>query len=321
MLAAYCARMDADDPLDNLEVGDRPEPEAEDGWVTVEVKAAALNHHDLFSLQGVALKEDRVPMILGTDAAGIDPDGNEVVLHAVIGDPDWRADETLDPSRTLLSELHQGTLAERVAVPKRNLVPKPDGLSMAEAASVPTAWLTAYRMLFTRGDCKPGETVLVQGAGGGLATAAIQLGAAAGLRVWTTSRDSDKRDRAVELGADQAFESGARMPERVDCVIESVGAATWEHSVKSLRAGGRLVVSGATSGNVAETDLRRVFFLQLNIVGSTMGTRDELEHMLAFMAATDTKPTIDRTLPLSETREGLAAMASGELVGKVVIEP
>lgn len=321
MLAAFCARMDADDPLDNLEVSDRPEPDAPDDWVTVDVRAASLNHHDLFSLRGIALREDRVPMILGTDAAGVDPDGNEVVVHAVVGDPDWRADETLDPSRTLLSELHQGTLAERVAVPRRNLVAKPSALSFAEAASVATAWLTAYRMLFTRGRCVPGETVLVQGAGGGLATAAIALGAAAGLRVWTTSRDEDKRSRAEALGADKAFESGARLPDRVDCVIESVGHATWEHSLKSLRAGGRLVVSGATSGHEAVSDLRRVFFLQLEVLGSTMGTRDELEHMLAFMAAKDVKPIIDRTLPLSDAREGLAAMAAGDLFGKVVLEP
>jgi NADPH:quinone reductase-like Zn-dependent oxidoreductase len=321
MLAAYCSRLDADDPLGNLEVGDRPDPDAPDGWVTVDVRAASLNHHDLFALQGIALREDRVPMILGTDAAGVDPDGNEVVVHAVIGDPDWRADETLDPKRTLLSELHQGTLAEKVAVPRRNLVPKPEEWSFAEAASVATAWLTAYRMLFTRGRCVPGETVLVQGAGGGLATAAVALGAAAGLRVWTTSRDEAKRDRAVELGAAQAFESGARLPERVDCVLESVGEATWDHSIKSLRPGGRLVVSGATSGPKAVTDLRRVFFLQLDVVGSTMGTRDELEHMLAFMAARDVRPIIDRTLPLADAADGLRAMAAGDLFGKVVLEP
>jgi NADPH:quinone reductase-like Zn-dependent oxidoreductase len=163
--------------------------------------------------------------------------------------------------------------------------------------------------------------VLDLGAGGGLATAAIALGAAAGLRVWTTSRDEDKRSRAEALGADQAFDSGARLPDRVDCVIESVGKATWEHSLKSLRPGGRLVVSGATSGHEALSDLRRVFFLQMDILGSTMGTRDELEHMLAFMAAQDVKPIIDRTLPLSDAREGLQAMADGDLFGKVILEP
>jgi NADPH:quinone reductase-like Zn-dependent oxidoreductase len=321
VLAAYCARLDADEPLDNLEVGERPEPDAPDGWVTVDVKAASLNHHDYWSLKGVGLAADRLPMILGTDAAGIDPDGNEVVIHSVISSDDWRDDETLDPRRTLLSELHQGTLAERVAVPRRNLVPKPESLSWAESASVATAWLTAYRMLFSRGACRPGETVLVQGAGGGLATAAIQLAAAAGLRVWTTSRDEDKRARSLELGADQAFESGARLPERVDAVIESVGKATWEHSLKSLRPGGRLVVTGSTSGHEAVSDLRRIFFLQLNIIGSTMGTRDELDDMLAFMAARDVKPTIDRTIALSDVREGLAAMAGGEIFGKIVVEP
>lgn len=321
MLAAYCARLDADDPLDNLEVGDRPGPDAPDGWVTVDVRAASLNHHDFWSLKGVGLREDRLPMILGTDAAGVDPDGNEVVIHSVVSSDDWRGDETLDPKRTLLSELHQGTLAERVAVPRRNLVPKPEGLSWPEAASVATAWLTAYRMLFSRGSCRPGETVLVQGAGGGLATAAIQLGAAAGLRVWTTSRDEAKRAKAEELGADQAFESGARLPERVDAVIESVGKATWDHSVKSLRPGGRLIVTGSTSGHEAVTDLRRVFFLQLSIIGSTMGTRDELEDLLGFMAAAGVKPVIDRTLPLADARDGLAAMASGDLFGKVVLEP
>jgi NADPH:quinone reductase-like Zn-dependent oxidoreductase len=206
-------------------------------------------------------------------------------------------------------------------VPRRNLVPKPENLSWAESASVATAWLTAYRILFVRGRCRPGETVLVQGAGGGLATAAIQLGAAAGLRVWTTSRDEEKRARAVELGAEQAFESGARLPERVDAVVESVGKATWEHSIKSLRPGGRLVVTGSTSGHEAVSDLRRLFFLQLEVIGSTMGTRDELEDMLAFMAAKDVKPTIDRTLPLADGREGLAAMAGGELFGKVVVTP
>ncbi len=321
MLAAYCARLDAEDPLDNLEVSERPEPAPPDGWVTVDVRAASLNHHDLWSLRGVGLPADRLPMILGTDAAGTDPDGNEVVIHSVISSGDWRDDETLDPRRTLLSELHQGTLAERVAVPRRNLVPKPPGLSWAEAASVATAWLTAYRMLFVRGACRPGETVLVQGAGGGLATAAIQLGAAAGLRVWTTSRDEDKRARAVALGAEQAFESGARLPERVDAVIESVGRATWEHSLKSLRPGGRLVVTGSTSGHEAVSDLRRIFFLQLNVIGSTMGTRDELDDMLTFMAARGVKPTIDRTVALADVRAGLAAMAEGELFGKIVVEP
>src|SRR6202522_3083304 len=206
MFAATAVSVNADDPLSGLELGERPEPKAPDGWVTVTVKATALNHHDVWSLRGVGLPADRLPMVLGCDAAGVDEAGNEVIVHAVIGDPDaGGGDETMDPARSLLSERYDGTFAERVAVPRRNLVPKPAGLSFAEAACLPTAYLTAYRMLFTRAGIAPGATVLVQGAGGGVATALIVLGRAAGYRIWVTSRSEAKRDRAVKLGADRAF--------------------------------------------------------------------------------------------------------------------
>src|SRR5579871_6517873 len=198
MLCAYAASIDPADPLSGLVVGDRPEPEPHEGWVTVDVRAAALNHHDLWSLRGVGLPADRLPMILGCDAAGVDADGNEVVVHAVIPGPAWQGDETFDPGRTLLSEKHQGAFAERVAVPRRNLIPKPPELSFEEAACLPTAWLTAYRMLFTRGRISPGATVLVQGASGGVATALTVLGSAAGIRIWVTGRSEEKRARALE---------------------------------------------------------------------------------------------------------------------------
>src|SRR3712207_4936951 len=204
MFAAFAARTNADDPLSGLELGDQPEPEAPDGWATVTVRAASLNHHDVWSLRGVGLPEDRLPMILGCDAAGVDEDGNEVVVHAVVSDPSWRDDETLDPKRSILSERHPGTFAERVAVPRRNLVPKPAELSFEEAACLPTAWLTAYRMLFTRAALRPGMTVLVQGAGGGVATAAIVLGSAAGVRVWTTSRSEEKDRKSTRLNSSHA---------------------------------------------------------------------------------------------------------------------
>src|SRR5699024_3016868 len=187
---------------------------------------------DLWSLRGVGLPADRLPMILGTDASGVDPDGNEVIVHSVIAAPDWRGDETLDPSRSLLSEVYPGTLAETVWVPPANLIARPDFLSAAEAAALPTAYLTAYRLLFTAADLRPGQSVLIQGAGGGVATAAVLLARAAGLRVWVTSRDEGRGRRAVDLGAHDAFETGTRLPGRVDAVIETVGEATWNHSLK-----------------------------------------------------------------------------------------
>ncbi|MGY1637526.1 zinc-binding dehydrogenase [Geodermatophilus sp. SYSU D00742] len=318
MLAAFVSTPAPKDPLSVLEIGERPEPEAPDGWTTVQVKAASLNHHDLFSLRGVGLPEERMPMILGTDAAGLDEDGNEVIVHGVVASPGWTGDETLDPKRSLFSELHQGTMAERVAVPRRNLVPKPAELSFAEAACLPTAWLTAYRMLFVKSGLRPGATVLVQGASGGVATALVSLGRAAGYRMWVTGRSEEKRKSALALGAEQAFETGARLPERVDGVMETVGEATWSHSVKSLRPGGVIVTSGATTGFNPGAELNRVFFTQLSVIGSTMGTRDELESLVRMCAVTGVRPVIDVELPLSEAREGFARMQEGRTAGKIV---
>jgi NADPH:quinone reductase-like Zn-dependent oxidoreductase len=319
MLAATAVRLDADDPLSGLEVGERPDPVPGEGWTTVRLRAASLNHHDLWSLRGVGLPEDRLPMVLGCDGAGIDEDGNEVIVHAVVGDPDFRGDETLDPKRSLLSERYDGTLADLVCVPRRNLVPKPAALSFEEASCLPTAWLTAYRMLFTQSGVQPGGTVLVQGAGGGVSTALVAIGRATGYRMWVTGRDEAKRARAVELGADQAFESGARLPERVDAVMETVGAATWEHSVKALKPGGTIVVSGATGGHQATTDLRRVFFLQLRVVGSTMGTRDELLRVARLCETTGIRPLVDTVTPLEQARDAFARLASGDVFGKIVL--
>ncbi|MFG2192896.1 zinc-binding dehydrogenase [Streptomyces sp. NPDC048639] len=318
MFAAYAARIDRDQPLSGLELGERPAPEARPGWTTVNVRAASLNHHDLWSLRGVGLGEEALPMILGCDAAGTDQDGNEVVIHSVIG----QSGHGVGPKepRSILTERYQGTFAEQVTVPTWNLLPKPKDLSFEQAACLPTAWLTAYRMLFTNAGVRPGDSVLVQGAGGGVATAAIVLAKAAGLRVYATSRDEAKRKRAVDLGALGAYEPGARLPERVDAVIETVGAATWSHSVKSLKPGGTLVISGATSGpNPQATELNRIFFLELKVVGSTMGTKDELEDLLNFCATTGVRPVIDSVLPLDRAREGFEKMAGGDLFGKIVL--
>ncbi len=319
MLAVTAVSQSASDPLSGLEVGERPAPTVPEGWTTVRLRTAALNHHDVRSLRGVGLPADRLPMVLGCDGAGVDSEGNDVIVHAVVPSAGWAGDETLDPRRSLLSELHDGTLAEVVTVPRGNVVPKPEGLSWEHAACLPTAWLTAYRMLFTNAGVQPGGTVLVQGAAGGVATALVQLGSAAGLRMWVTSRDPARGEQAVALGADRAFESGARMPERVDAVMETVGAATWSHSVNSLRPGGTVVISGATSGDApARAELTKIYFKQLRVIGSTMGSRAELERLSRFVVDAGIEPLVDSVLPLADARTGFARMVDGDVTGKIV---
>lgn len=322
MLAAFAHTVNNEDLLAALTVGERPKPQAQPGWAVVQVKAASVNHHDLFSLRGIGLREQQCPMILGTDAAGIDEEGNEVIVHGLISSPEWQGDETLDPRRTLLSEKYDGGLAEHITVPKQNLVAKPSGMSWEVAASVGTAYLTAYAMLFGKANLVPGNLVVVQGAGGGVATATIQLASAAGLRVWAVSRSEEKRRRAIELGAEQAFEPGARLPEKADVVIDNVGAATWSHSVNVLRPGGQIIVCGATTGDAPErTELTKIFFRQLQVIGSTFGTKQQLESMIKFMAAKNIEPIIDSVYPLSEAGEALQKLDSGDFFGKIVVKP
>ena len=320
MFAVYAAAVDPADPLSCLGVGELPRPSTPDEWVTVRVRAASLNHHDLWALKGVALKPEQVPMILGTDAAGVTDDGREVIIHAVLGDPAaGRGDETLDPKRSLFSEIYPGTIAEFVRVPAGNLLDKPAELSWEEAACLPTAWLTAYRMLATKSGLQKGDTVLVQGAAGGVATALIMLGKALGFTVWATSRDEAKREWALSIGADQAFETGARLPYPVDAVMETVGEATWDHSMKSLRPGGRIVISGATSGAMPPAQLRRLFFLQLEVVGSTMGTIGEFRDLVDLLMRTGVRPVIDRVLPMQQAAEAFSIMNEGSVHGKLVL--
>jgi len=316
VIAAYARDLSPDDPVAALEVGDRPEPQAREHWSVVDVRAAALNHHDVWSLRGVGLRAEQLPMILGTDAAGV-VDGREVVVHGVIGGTSGHGVGPDEP-RSLLSERYPGTFAERVAVPTWNLVDKPAELSFVEAACLPTAWLTAYRMLFTTGRATPGQRVLVQGAGGGVATAAILLGAAAGLEVLVTSRSDERRTHALTLGAAAAVEPGARVP-RVDLVLETVGRATWSHSLRSVRPGGTVVVAGATSGDPTAAELTRVFFQEISVLGVTMGSRDDLQHLLAFLARTGVRPLVDRTFALTQARDAVARLAAGQQFGKIVL--
>lgn len=321
LLAAYVEAFDPEDPLAALVVGERPEPTAGAGWSVIDVRAASINHHDVWSLRGVGLKADRLPMILGCDAAGVDAYGREVVVHPVIGTPGWRGEELADPGMSLPSERYQGTMAQRLAVPTANLIDKPAGMSFAEAACLPTAWLTAYRMLFRQSGLVAGNTVLVQGAAGGLSTALIVLGRAAGLRVWVTGRDEAKRAYATEIGAHQVFEPGARLPERVDAVMDSVGAATWNHSLKALRPHGTMVVSGGTSGYAVQTDIARIFSKQLHIVGSAMGSTEDMIGLLRMCADHDLHPPVQSQIPLARAAEGFAAVWRGDIRGKVVLTP
>jgi NADPH:quinone reductase-like Zn-dependent oxidoreductase len=319
MFAVYAAEPNADAPLDSLTVGERPDPEVPEGWVKVKVSAASLNMHDIWTLRGVGIKPEQFPMILGCDGAGTLEDGTEVVLHSIIGDPGWTGDETLDPKRTLLTEKHQGAMADTIVVPARNAVPKPDGLTAVQASVMGTAWLTAYRMLFTKSGLKPGQTMLVQGASGGVSTALVQLGKAAGMQVWVTGRSEEKRGLAEKLGAHQTFESGARLPGKVDAVFESVGDATWKHSMRALRPGGAIIVCGSTSGPNPGADLQRLFFLQLRVEGSTMGTRQELADLLSFVANAGITPEIGLQVPMEQADAAFRMMLDGETAGKIVL--
>jgi NADPH:quinone reductase-like Zn-dependent oxidoreductase len=323
MLAAYAVRADAEAPLNALVVGEIDPPHVPEGWVMVQVKAAALNHHDVWSLRGVGLAADRLPMILGCDAAGMTEDGRDVIVHAVINSPDFvGSDTTHDPQRSLLSERYPGTFATQLQVPPANLLDKPPDLSFAESACLPTAWLTAYRMLFGQSGAKPGDTVLIQGAGGGVSTALIALARQGGMRVWVTSRDDARGARAIGLGAHQAFPAGARLPERVDAVMESVGAATWSHSVNVLKPGGTIVICGATSGdNPPKAELTKIYFKPVRVIGSVMGTREELISLTQMLVATGLRPHIDRVLPLTDAVTGFAAMIAGDHFGKIIFEP
>lgn len=329
MKAVYASAVNHDDPLSVLAVGDQPEPQSRPFWSTVSVRAVTVNHHDVWSLQGVGLSAEQTPMILGTDAVGIlDEDipgkhglkaGREVVLYTFVGTDG--AGVAPGERRTILSEKYPGTMAEKTAVPSANVFAKPSNLTEIEAAALGTSWLTAYSLLFDAAGVKPGDSVLIQGAGGGVSTAAIQLAQAAGLEVFVTSREADKRAKALKLGAHAAFEIGARLPSEVDAVIESVGAATWSHSVKSVRPGGTIAICGATTGDQPGAELTRLFFQDIRVQGSTMGSREDFARLLRFVERANLHPAIDSVFSgLDAAPEAFAKMIEGSVFGKIAIE-
>jgi NADPH:quinone reductase-like Zn-dependent oxidoreductase len=322
MRAAVAVRVDERDPVSAIELEDGwPEPEPGPGQTRIRVAATTVNMHDLWTLRGVGAKAATFPRILGCDIVGWDGDGREVMVTGAFGDPDAGAgDETLDPKRSLISEELPGSFGEYTVVPKRNVIEKPAWLSFHEAACLNVGWSTTYRGLFTRGRAQPGERILIQGAGGGVATAAIGMARAAGLYVIATSRSEAKRKRALELGAHQAIATGERLAEPVDLVLDTVGAATWQHSLRSLRPGGRIVTSGATTGSDLSLDLPRIFYKQLSIIGSTSATRAETLRMLAFMHAANLRPVIDSVYALERIREAFVRTQQPDLFGNVVVE-
>jgi len=350
MLAAYVATLEGDDWQAHLAVGDLPPPQPRPGWSLLRVEAAALNHHDLWTLRGRSSQPVKPPQILGCDVTGVvvehwpsdgtaSPDapapGTPVVADSVISCGHCPActegEDLLCRDLMLLGEGDiGGTFAELVAVPTRNLIPRPASLSAVAAACLPTAYLTAYRMLFGRAQLTPGATVLIQGAAGGVATAALLLARATGITAIATSRDEAKRDLALELGA-----VAAMAPDRetanavkqltggrgVDAVIETVGEPTWDISVRAVRPGGSIVVAGATAGGDPPARLARIFWTQLNILGSTMGTLAELRRLVALAGWGAVEPLVDDVIPLADAERAVRRLAAGEQRGKLVLTP
>lgn len=317
MQAVRVVSQDAKNPLSGLELATLPVPEPRDGWVPVRVVAASLNLHDLWTLRGVGHPTERVPMTLGCDAAGYAPDGSSVIVYPLLGGSS-SGDITMDPRGSMLSSTVDGTFADVVLVPQHHLIPKPPGLTFEEAATLPIAFGTAYRMLFTRGMTAPGQVVLVQGATGGVSSAAILLAKAAGASVYATSRSTAGRAFAASLGA-TPLTPGARLPEQADVVIETVGEATWGRSLRAVRTGGTVVVAGATTGSMPPAELSRVFSRQLRILGSVASTLDELRRAVRLVESARIRPPVARVFPVEHVHEAFAALQAGDELGKIVL--
>jgi NADPH:quinone reductase-like Zn-dependent oxidoreductase len=327
MKAVVATGINHDNPLSVLELAQHAEPIERPYWSTIAVRSTTVNHHDIWSLQGVGLSAEQTPMILGTDASGVLTEdipgrhglkvGSEVVLYTMIGSDG--AGVIPGERRSILSEKYPGTMAEYTSVPSANVFAKPANLTFDEAAALGTSWLTSYALVFSSAQVKPGDTILIQGAGGGVSTAAIQLAHAAGLEVFVTSRSPEKREQALMLGADAVFESGARLPRKVDAVIESVGAATWSHSVKSVRPGGTIAICGATSGDQPGAELTRIFFQDIRVQGTTLGSREDFARLLRFVEHRDLHPILDTTYSFDEAPRAFRRMIEGRVFGNLGI--
>lgn len=326
-------------------IGERPKPERQAGEVLVRLHAATLNRVDLYMRGSGAGITHTLPQIMGIDGAGVVEAvdagqglvglavGQRVLLYPGVtcGQCEFceRGQEVLCTSMKLLGEHRDGTLAEYISVPARNAVPMPEGWPFEEAAALGVNHLTAWRMLVTQARLQPGETVLVFGIGGGVSLAGMQLAKAMGARVIVTSREQEKCERALALGADAAICSSTQDVVKevmqitgkrgVDVVFENVGAAVWDSALRSAVRGGRIVTCGATTGDQPGADLRRVFIRQLQIHGSTLGNLAELQDLVRFCAQHNVRPLMDRVYALDQAHAALDRLASGEQFGKVAL--
>jgi NADPH:quinone reductase-like Zn-dependent oxidoreductase len=320
MLAVYCEKPNLDDPIAAVVIGDKSEPKIPAGWVRLKMSHASLNRHDIFTLRGITTHPEGIPfpMILGNDGVGTLDDGTPVVIYPVMGSDDWRDDETLDPHWHILGEFVQGTFADYVAVPKRNAIPLPDGMSALHASVLGTAWLTAYRALFTKSGLQAGQTLLVQGASGGMSTALMQLGRAAGYEVWATSRNAKGRAIAEKLGAHRTFDSNEVLPRKVQAVVDNIGTASWAHSLASVARGGTIIATGVTTGSEVTLPLLHLISEQITVCGSIMGTLQDMKDMMNFIVKSQIKPEIGEVIPLERAKEAIRAMWEGNTHGKTV---
>jgi NADPH:quinone reductase-like Zn-dependent oxidoreductase len=326
-----------------LQYAEIPQPEPGPNEVLVRVRACALNHLDLWVRQGLPGIQFPLPLVPGSDIAGEIAQagshaqrvraGDKVVLSPGIGcgqcDACSEGNDNQCRRYTLLGYMVNGGCAEYVVAPEVNALPLPEGLSYEEAAAVPLVYLTAWHMLITRAQLKPGEDVLVLGAGSGVGSAAIQIARLVGARVIATAGSPAKLEKARALGAQDVIHHGQqditeearRLTGKrgVDVVFEHVGQATWEQSVKSLATGGRLVTCGATTGAAAQVDLRILFRRQLSLLGSYMGSRGELFHVLKLFAEKKLRPVVDRVLPLADAATAHELLERREQFGKVVL--
>jgi NADPH:quinone reductase-like Zn-dependent oxidoreductase len=328
---------------DVIEYVERDEPERGEGEVLIDVKAAALNHLDVWTRSGLPGVELEMPHVPGSDAAGLVVEGGDtgfdegdrvaVWSGVSCGDCEFcrDGDKPLCVNYHIIGEHVPGVHAERAAVPAENLVRVPDGVDWERAAASPLVFGTAWRMLVTRAEILPGENVLVLGASGGVGHACVQIARHAGATVYATAGSDEKAEAARELGAKEVFDytsenfadsvREATDGRGVDVVVDHVGKETWRDSLASLAKGGRLVTCGATTGGDATTDVNRIFWNQLDVLGSTMATRGEVDDVLSLVWGGELEPRIRETLPMSEAAEGHRMLEERDGFGKIVLVP